>query len=559
MKKTMNALVILAAVLALGAGLGCDGGGDGGGGGGTDTIIGEDTPIGEDTATPICDPACEDGFICTTDGCVPEVGCDPECMVGFTCVDGACEPDACVPDCAGKTCGDDGCGALCGTCEDGFFCEDGACIEGECTPDCAGKDCGDDGCGMLCGACEDGFSCDAGVCVEDVCEPMCIDKECGPDGCGGDCGACADGSHCEAGACVVDPVADCSPTGSVANLRACEEGAVDVTVTGATVTYVFDLGYFIQDATGAVQVYVGGDWPYDVPGLGDVIDIHVLEYGNFKDHQEILSSDPPVKTGDGVVEDMKLDISGGVLPDESIESRVIKGTGLTVETIAGPDVTVAYGGVTGVLYRAEEPGDLCAGATFDLTTGVVTQFVENHQLKTFYAMDIVNVNTDACAPVVEADASNWDFEEISAGDPPPDFEKLTLDFTALTVLDEAHGGAQSCALTWTSQNNQDLIQGLYSPIVSGQTATMTLWIQDADPAGRVRLGLKFYDAEKTQLGNEFSNQYSADGPDWAEATFEKPAPEGAAFVRGFVRMYDVSADWDDDAMVYIDDWNLAVN
>ena len=554
MKKAINVLVTLAAALALATAPACDGG-DGGGGGG-----GEDTTIAEDTTIPgVCDPICEDGFTCVNGACAPDEGCDPACVAGFSCVLGVCEPDACVPECAGKVCGADGCGALCGTCEDGFFCEEGACVEGECTPDCDGKDCGDDGCGMLCGTCDAGFSCEAGACVEDACVPMCIDKECGPDGCDGDCGSCADGSHCEAGACVIDPVADCSPTGGVANLRACEEGVVDVTVTGATVTYVFDLGYFIQDGTGAVQVYVGAEWPYDVPGLGDVIDIHVTEYGNYKDHQEILASDPPVKTGDGVVEDMKLDISGGVVPDESIESRVIKGTGFTVETLGGSDATVAYGGLTGIPYRVEEPGDLCVGATFDLTTGVVTQFVEVHQLKTFYAMDLANVNTEGCAPVVESDASNWDFEEISAGDPPPDFEKLTLEFVALTTSAEAHGGTQSCSLTWTSQSNQDFIQGYYLPVAAAQTAKLSVWTKDNDVAGRIRLGLKFYDAEKVFLNNEFSNQYSSDGPDWAELTYEKAAPEGAAFVRGFVRMYDVSADWDDDAMVHIDDWNCTVN
>ena len=34
------------------------------------------------------------------------------------------------------------------------------------------------------------------------------------------------------------------------------------------------------------------------------------------------------------------------------------------------------------------------------------------------------------------------------------------------------------------------------------------------------------------------------------------APEGAAFVQAFVRMYDVAADWDGEATVYVDDWML---
>jgi len=553
MKKAFGVVVIIVAALVLGAALGCDGGGGGTSGGGDDTVA----PV--DTVTGVCDPACEVGFACVDGACAPTGDCDPECAAGFTCVQGTCEADGCTPDCLGIVCGDDGCGELCGTCDDGFFCNQGACIEGECTPECAGKECGDDGCGMLCGTCDPGFHCEADVCAEDICEPMCIDKECGPDGCGDDCGACGDGSHCEAGACVVDPIADCSPTGGVANLRACAEGVVDVTVTGALVTYVFDLGYFIQDGSGAVQVYVGSEWPYDAPGLGDVIDIHVTEYGNYQNQQEILASDPPVKTGDGVVDDVKLDLSGGIVPDEAIESRVIKCNGLTLETLAGADATVAYGGLAGIPFRVEEAGDLCMGATFDLATGVVTQFDEFHQLKSFYAMDIANVDIAGCEPVLVSDASNWDFEEISAGEPPPDFEKLTLEFTALTTSDAAHGGAQSCVLTWTSQDNQDLIQGLYSPINPGQSVAFSVWTTDNDAAGRVRLGVKFYDAEKTFLNNEFSNQYSADGPAWAELTYTIEAPADAAFARGFVRMYDVSADWDNDATVNIDDWNFMIN
>ena len=69
----------------------------------------------------------------------------------------------CVPDCEGKSCGDDGCGAECGTCEEGQSCAAGQC-EGECTPNCEGKSCGDDGCGESCGECDSGNVCKAGLC-----------------------------------------------------------------------------------------------------------------------------------------------------------------------------------------------------------------------------------------------------------------------------------------------------------------------------------------------------------------------------------------------------------
>ena len=35
---------------------------------------------------------------------------------------------ACVPNCAGRECGDDSCGASCGTCSEGEICDDGVCL-----------------------------------------------------------------------------------------------------------------------------------------------------------------------------------------------------------------------------------------------------------------------------------------------------------------------------------------------------------------------------------------------------------------------------------------------
>jgi hypothetical protein len=34
----------------------------------------------------------------------------------------------CTPSCGGKSCGDDGCGSVCGTCDEGLACTDGQCV-----------------------------------------------------------------------------------------------------------------------------------------------------------------------------------------------------------------------------------------------------------------------------------------------------------------------------------------------------------------------------------------------------------------------------------------------
>jgi hypothetical protein len=67
-----------------------------------------------------------------------------------------------------------------------------------CVPDCAGRDCGDDGCGGSCGPCEGG-TCLEGTC----CMPSCGERKCGDNGCGGTCGTCLFGAECVDGACVV--------------------------------------------------------------------------------------------------------------------------------------------------------------------------------------------------------------------------------------------------------------------------------------------------------------------------------------------------------------------
>lgn len=83
------------------------------------------------------------------------------CTRSSQCCNGICETGrhlprsrrnrcACVPDCDGNTCGDDGCGGTCGVCGAARFCEDGSCA---CTlstcddnDDCAAKEYCDEGC-----------------------------------------------------------------------------------------------------------------------------------------------------------------------------------------------------------------------------------------------------------------------------------------------------------------------------------------------------------------------------------------------------------------------------
>jgi len=78
----------------------------------------------------------------------------------------------CVPNCAGKSCGLDGCGSVCGECLNKTKCTlEGQCVN-ICTPSCAatGNVCGLDGCGGSCGHCGSFWAC-----VEGQCAPLTID------------------------------------------------------------------------------------------------------------------------------------------------------------------------------------------------------------------------------------------------------------------------------------------------------------------------------------------------------------------------------------------------
>jgi MYXO-CTERM domain-containing protein len=137
------------------------------------------------------------GRECGDDGCGISCG---SCVPQETCTQGTCQP--CTADCSDKLCGDDGCSGSCGECFDYQICQQGQCV---CVPDCTDSICGDDGCGGSCGQCIGNTECQQGLCV---CVPDCTDRLCGDDGCGGLCGTCGDNEVCQLAQCVCLPKCD---------------------------------------------------------------------------------------------------------------------------------------------------------------------------------------------------------------------------------------------------------------------------------------------------------------------------------------------------------------
>lgn len=267
--------------------------------GGADANAPEDASGGDSGAASGCIPPCAPEQVCADGMCVDPVlpagwqcaaasyadgqtchcACgapDPDCantaLPVKHCPSGKCSAaglcENCKPSCEGKSCGPDGCGALCGMCNNPKqpVCQGGQCVTA-CVPSCAGAVCGSDGCGGSCGACAgakacalgqcvdvapdasctggcgakapSGCGCDAtcaalGTCCADFaavcgCVPDCLGKGCGPDGCGGVCGTCKGGDVCDGGTCAADPCDPdpCSSNGTCApktGACACKEG-----------------------------------------------------------------------------------------------------------------------------------------------------------------------------------------------------------------------------------------------------------------------------------------------------------------------------------------------
>jgi len=469
---------------------------------------------GDDGQTGGSDKDTTGGDTAWMDSTQPDTA-QPDTATPDTATPDTATPDTTSPDTT------TGCTPACGA---GFHCEGTTCVADPvgCTP-----------------ACEAGFHCEDGTCVADPvgCEP-----------------ACEAGLVCVEGECVA--VSNCSGTKTLAELRACTEGALDVTLSGVTVTYVFAQGYFIQDATGAMEVYVGYEWPYEAPAVGDVIDLTISLFTDYENNQEVKGTAAPVKTGTATV--TPLDLSSGVLPSEDIEGRLVTITGCTLDDLGGQNGSLSYGSATDVVLRLDDGAGLCPGATFDLVRGLAVQYQDIYRVQVFdAAADLANVSTATC---LEFDDSNWGFEEDTQQDPPADFVKGSDAFTANVTSDAAHGGGHSCQLTWTSTSNQDLYQGALTPAAPGQTATFSVWVLDNDPAGRVRPGIAFYDASEVFVDGStaYSSDYSVDGTDWQNLVFQAPVPDGAAFARAILRMYDVSDAWAGSATVRIDDWSLTV-
>jgi hypothetical protein len=119
-----------------------------------------------------------------------------------------------------------------------------------------------------------------------------------------------------------------------------------------------------------------------------------------------------------------------------------------------------------------------------------------------------------------------------------------------------HNGTYSAMVTLTTDVQGDTdTQNAAAAVVAGDPYNCSVWVYDNDPAGRVSIVLYWTGGP----ANTYTNVYSEDIDAWQELTYEDYVPEGATEVKVGFRFYDVAANWDGDAIFYVDDYSFEIN
>ena len=145
--------------------------------------------------------------------------------------------------------------------------------------------------------------------------------------------------------------------------------------------------------------------------------------------------------------------------------------------------------------------------------------------------------------------ANGDFEswaENGPSGPPDNWTEDTGGFTATQETGMVHGGNYSLNLTWTDTQTQ-ILNSDPLEVTEGVAYPCSVYVYDNDIAGRFRLCFI------SDGGNLYPENYSADQTSWQHLGYTWIAPPGATWVVVQLRMYDISASWDGNATVYVDD------
>ena len=148
---------------------------------------------------------------------------------------------------------------------------------------------------------------------------------------------------------------------------------------------------------------------------------------------------------------------------------------------------------------------------------------------------------------------NPGFENWTGGNPDNWSHDNGITVEQCSVADSVHSGTYSARVTLTTQTQSNA--DFYSDEVSVNAGTqyeVSFWIFDDDPAGKARLVVMWYDSNHNDLSTDYTI-YSGDSNEWQHIIDTLTAPTNAAYARLDIRFYDVSSNWNGEALFYVDD------
>jgi len=148
---------------------------------------------------------------------------------------------------------------------------------------------------------------------------------------------------------------------------------------------------------------------------------------------------------------------------------------------------------------------------------------------------------------------NPGFESWTSGEPDNWSNDSGITVEQCNVADSVHGGSYSARITLTTQEqrNADFYSDEFA-VTAGTTYEISAWIFDNDPAGKGRLAVWWYDASHNFIDSDYL-KYSSNSSEWQQVVDTVTAPDNAAYAKFDIRFYDVSSNWDGDALFYVDD------
>ena len=158
----------------------------------------------------------------------------------------------------------------------------------------------------------------------------------------------------------------------------------------------------------------------------------------------------------------------------------------------------------------------------------------------FFAFNIAYSQTNV---IQNGGFENW------TGGLPDNWLKTTDDYTISQASDTVYEGTSSAKIILTGTTTQKLRQEDI-PIIGGQHYILRMQVFDNDPAGRLRFW-GYWEGEGVSGGPQ-PTFYTEDSPDWQLYECEYDAPAGATGLSLEIRFYDVSDNWDGDAVFHID-------